>query len=262
MFWIRLRNFINLRYYQSIMILCCLVSTVIIATMVPPAAWALYFTAALVISVLLVTLLKPIARILIREQQRREDRTINRTFDAAGEKRFTRSLTGRERKYLRRNLKKSKNLVKNKFWNGIFIGICIGIFTWFPIRDFIPIPIPLLLIIEVLVVVSISTISTRAALRKSYLYYLDLRTDAVMQVEGDLIREIEAVETKHRPLTRAAFVVRGLTFTSKEIPSIVHLYGTFSEDQNVRIEFSPHSFLVYRITSLGDPTRSVDLTRG
>ncbi|HNT29494.1 MAG TPA: hypothetical protein PKL83_00905 [bacterium] len=183
---------------------------------------------------------KLVLRRLIREQQREEDRLVNLEMDASGEKRFTRALTDAEKNHIYKAMQ--------RIWVRVALALAVGLYIGLYV--FTKSKANLDPILAAFLGIVLAGIGVARELDKNRKLYLDLRTDAVMQVEGELVREIDYGKYNKKFIK---FIVRGQVFEDTVTPGLKQVYDQFEEDEAVRILFSPYTKLVYTIESTKRP---------
>ncbi len=184
-------------------------------------------------------------RIIARSKQRKQDRADNIQKDAGGEKRFVRPLKTVERDMLHT----LEQFPPAAYKHGILLGtISLGYLLYLYFEQLVIVPWYLYGILPLMVTL-LYLCMLFLAHRKNYLYYYDLRTNAVMQVTGDLVKEC-TYSGRNRI---CSFVVRGRKVNASTLPVINYLFDRFTEDEVVRLEFLPYSGLVMAIASVAQP---------
>jgi len=243
-----LRNFINSGSYELIAAIIIFIVVIILPLSDFGPKIQRNQTSLLFFFIFLIVIFIPknYVQSLIRKQQRAEDRQTNVKIDAAGEPRLIRDLRESEKRLLMKT--------KQQFMLQMVLFMVAALFfIFFLYLESFRLPFLLLFVAYLGIFTFRGILSYVDGFR---LIYYDQRTDAVMQVEGELIREI----LKTRRGLDVTYIVRGVAFTNSVSKRLEKIAYRFMEDEPVRIEYGPHSKIIFRITSLVRSGISEDFT--
>lgn len=199
----------------------------------------------IVVFVFLHIALKKLPWVMLKKHQRKEDRLHNLHHGAIGEPNFVRALTPDERAYLKRYVRFGNTDVFGYLGMAALATFITYAAAEGQLNFWLCGAVSLVLTVLFILLVR----------RNTFVYYLDLRTDAVRQIQGELVKQIDHGEHTKTVL----FTVRGITFSAKEIPFIANLSDHFDQDEEVTIEYSPYSRQAWRLASVNKPNVTFDL---